>query len=83
MEDKKAIEVEICGLKELIEQKFSNIYDRLDNNDIAHEKIITQTTKTNGSVRSLQIWRAYITGGLAVSCFITSIAVVLLAKILN
>jgi len=32
--------------------------------DIGEIKI--QTTKTNGKVRSLEIWRGYITGGIAI-----------------
>ena len=32
--------------------------------DIGEIKV--QTTKTNGKVRSLEIWRGYITGGIAI-----------------
>lgn len=44
--------------------------ERLDNffreNKSDHEQIIAQTTKTNGSVASLQKWRYQITGALIV-----------------
>ena len=53
-------------------KKISNevICERLENffreNKSDHEQIITQTTKTNGSVASLQKWRYQITGALIV-----------------
>lgn len=52
-------EAELCGLKELIEDKFAR-------NKEDHEKIIEQTTKTNGSVRELQKWRAFTNGVMSV-----------------
>ena len=73
MEDKKIIEAELCGLKELLEEKF-------DRNDKDHQEIIMQTTRTNGSVRSLQIWRGYITGAVAVLMTIVVPIFFLLAK---
>jgi hypothetical protein len=77
MEDKKIIEAELCGLKDLLEEKFIRFDDKLraikdnvkmikDNNTVEHCQIIEQTTKTNGTVRSLQIWKAYITGAITV-----------------
>lgn len=48
------------------DDKLRAINDKLRNNDADHKLIIEQTTKTNGSVRGLQIWRGYITGGFAV-----------------
>lgn len=43
-------------------------------------RIEAQTTKTNGSVRSLQIWRGFITGGLAI---ITVLIIPLLFNLLK
>jgi hypothetical protein len=48
---------------------FKDIKEQLD-------RIEIQTSKTNGSVSSLKVWRGYITGGLAV---ITLIGLPLLA----
>jgi hypothetical protein len=73
MEDKKIIEAELCGLKNLLEEKFKQ-------NDRDHKEIIEQTTKTNGSVRTLQIWRGYITGAIAVIMTIVVPLFVLLAR---
>jgi hypothetical protein len=46
------------------------IIERLDNlintNKEEHSRIEEQTKKTNGSVASLKIWRAYLTGAVAV-----------------
>ncbi len=73
MEDKKIIETELCGLKDLLEEKFNNLDEKFSNNEKDHIKIIEQTTKTNGSVAKaqtdiaeLKIWRGYITGAIAV-----------------
>ena len=54
-----------------------NVSDRIKNNEEhilelktdINEKldlILIQTTKTNGSVKALQIWQGYIKGGLAI-----------------
>ena len=60
MSDKSDILTErIEGLKTLINEKF-------DENNRNHQSILEQVKYTNGSVRSLKIWRAYITGGFAV-----------------
>lgn len=44
-------------------------------------RIETQTTKTNGSVRSLQVWRGFITGGLAILAIIVIPLLFMLIKI--
>jgi len=42
--------------------------------------IIEQTTKTNGRVTSLELWRSYIVGSLAVIVFLGTIAINYLLK---
>lgn len=53
----------IDGLREFFEEKIDTT---ISANKEAHDKIIEQTTKTNGSVRELQKWRSYILGALSV-----------------
>jgi len=62
MEDKNEILAKIEGLKELFEEKF-------DVNDADHEKILAQTTKTNGNVSELQNWRNQIMGAYKLLLF--------------
>lgn len=60
-----------------LDEKFDDIKNSLD-------RIEVQTSKTNGSVASLKIWRAYLTGGLAVVLFlVTSIAIPLLSGFIS
>lgn len=42
-----------------LDDKFNGIHEKLD-------LILAQTTKTNGRVSSLEVWRGFITGGLAI-----------------
>lgn len=82
MEDK--LEIELRALKELFIEKF-------DRNSADHEKIIEQTTKTNGSVakanveiNKLKVWHGYLKGALAVvMCFIIPIAIALLKVLIE
>lgn len=39
------------------------------------KSIIEQTTKTNGRVTSLELWRSYIVGSLAVLTFLGTFAI--------
>jgi hypothetical protein len=50
-----------------INRMFGEVQESLD-------RIEKQTVKTNGNVRSLQVWRGFITGGLAVVGFMATIA---------
>lgn len=53
----------IEGIKTFIEEKFRE-------NDITHQQILTQTTKTNGSVVSIKKYQwMIIGGGMVVSAF--------------
>lgn len=53
-----------------LDVKFQSIEDKMDDHFEATTKvlaaIVEQTTKTNGSVRTLQKARAFMTGGIAV-----------------
>lgn len=56
-----------------LDEKFYDIKDSLN-------RIEEQTKKTNGSVASLKIWRAYLTGGMAVIIFlVTSVGIPLVS----
>jgi uncharacterized membrane protein len=69
------ITTEICGLRELFNEKFNQ-------NSKDHELILEQTTKTNGSVRVLQQWRSFMLGGMTIiSMFLIPIIIYLAANI--
>lgn len=66
----KNLETEILGLRELVETKIKNLDDRiveykLENKE-DHQKIIEQTTKTNGRVQGLEKWRSYMLGAISI-----------------
>lgn len=44
-----------------------------ESNSKEHDKIITRLDYTNGKVRNLRMWRAYLTGGIAVLAFMISL----------
>lgn len=54
----------------VLDEKFKNITDKLDEQFEATTRVLKdikdQTTKTNGSVRNLQLWRQFILGGMTV-----------------
>jgi hypothetical protein len=56
----------IEGLKDLVDEKFNE-------NSRNHKSILDQVIYTNGKVRGLLVWRAYLTGGLAVFSIVFSI----------
>jgi hypothetical protein len=77
MEDRAKVEQEICGLRELFLEKF-------DQNNRMHEAILTQTTRTNGRVRSLEVWRGIITGAVSIiTIFFLPLAFVIIKSWLN
>jgi len=55
------------GITTLINEKF-------EENEKSHNIILEQTTKTNGRVRSLEIWRSFIVGGLSILTFMLPFA---------
>lgn len=42
-----------------LDEKFDGLHEKLD-------LILAQTTKTNGRVNRLEVWRGFVTGGLAI-----------------
>lgn len=44
------------------------------------KEIVIQTQKTNGRVNSLEIWRGFITGGLAVISFVLGYLIYFIEK---
>ena len=43
-------------------------------------EIKTQTQKTNGRVNSLEVWRGYITGGIAILSFVLGFILYIIQK---
>jgi hypothetical protein len=59
----------IDGLTHLVNEKFEVVNEKFAVNEKGHDKILTQTTSTNGRVKALERWRYFIAGGIAVACF--------------
>jgi len=43
-----------------------SLHDMSKNQSMAHEQMITQLRITNGRVKSLELWRSYLLGGLTI-----------------
>jgi hypothetical protein len=65
-EQSKILHTELCGLKDVIDERLRAVSETLN-------RIELQTTKTNGRVRSLEIWRGFLTGGLAIMAVFISV----------
>ena len=61
----EVLDVRLTGLGNLIEEKIGNLKNIL-------EEVKEQTMKTNGRVSSLERWRSYTTGAIAVVVFFIS-----------
>lgn len=59
----REIDTKFFNLKEHIDENHQVVMETLD-------RIEKQTTKTNGRVSSLENWRSWIVGGLAVFAFL-------------
>lgn len=71
-----------------LDEKFANlsnlIREKHDDIMIKVGEVIVQTKKTNGSVASLKMWRAYMTGAIAVILFlITAVAVPIISAYIS
>lgn len=56
-----------------LDEKFDGLHEKLD-------LILAQTTKTNGRVNRLEIWRGFISGGLAIVTIVILPIIFLLIK---
>lgn len=56
-----------------LDEKFDGLHEKLD-------LILAQTTKTNGRVNRLEVWRGFITGGLAIIAIVILPMIFLLIK---
>lgn len=63
--------------KREIDEKFKNLdilfREKHDDVMVKLNEVIVQTTKTNGSVANLKLWRAYMTGAIAVIMFLITV----------
>ncbi len=63
-----------------LDEKFSNlstlIREKHDDTMIKLGEVIVQTSKTNGSVANLKLWRAYMTGAIGVILFMLTAIVI-------
>ena len=66
MDTNNAIIREIQGFKALFEEKFKE-------NTKEHVRVISQVEKTNGRVKSLELWRSFLFGAWAVVVLLLSV----------
>ncbi len=71
MADNKELHTELCGLKDLMDERLRSVAETL-------MRIETQTTKTNGRVRSLEVWKGFMIGGMSILSILV-IPIVLIA----
>lgn len=58
-EQNKILHAELCGLKDVMDERLRSVSESLN-------RIELQTTKTNGRVRSLEVWKGFMMGGMAI-----------------
>jgi hypothetical protein len=64
------------GLSEMVDERFNE-------NSASHNRLIEQTTKTNGRVTLLEQWRWYQTGAITIiTVIITAIVIPIILKAL-
>lgn len=66
--------------REVIDAKFDAVHTRFSDQDKKLDEIVSQTTRTNGSVAEIKSWQSFIKGGLAV---LSIIVVPVLIYIIN
>jgi hypothetical protein len=49
-----------------LEQKFDDVHEKLDGQNVILDKILTQALKTNGRVNELENWKSYSSGALKI-----------------
>ena len=86
MEDKSDIlHTELCGLKDIVDERLKNVFDICN-------RIEKQTTKTNGRVtdlenrrvKNLEVWKGFITGGLALmTLLVVPMVIIVFAKFIG
>jgi hypothetical protein len=68
--------IEKTAIEQCVTQLQKSFDEFITDNKSAHEKILEQTTKTNGNVRGLQLWKAKMVGAIAViSLILTAIII--------
>ena len=70
----------IHGVTKLIEEKFESVNIKLDQNQKEHLDIMKKQDYTNGDVKGLKIWRAYLIGAWAVLSIILTPVLIVLAN---
>lgn len=73
---KREIDAHMAEIKAMFKEHAVDDHKSFGDIKSSIDGLTTEVKKTNGSVRGLQIWKAYITGGLAV---LTAVVVPVLA----
>lgn len=71
----KLLDAKFNDLKELFATQFAT---QSSQNSKEHCAIVTRLDYTNGKVRRLEIWKGWLTGGLAALTFLAGISITIL-----